>query len=243
MDPEAMKPFGDALRAYAHGDTNAELIFRRDDGQEARLPVSHFFRESSGFTPIENAALAQCAGHVLDVGAGTGLHSLLLQQRGLRVTAIDVNPQAAEILAARGLADVRCVDVFDYHDGPVDTILMMGHGIGMVETLAGLDRFLRHARGLLSEKGQVLLDSLDVRATDDAKNLAYHEMNRRAGRYIGEIRMQTEYRDRKGPYFGWLQVDAEILQIHAAMAGWRCGVLIKEKWGDYLAMLTAEPAV
>jgi hypothetical protein len=54
---------------------------------------------------------------------------------------------------------------------------MMGHGIGMVETLAGLDRFLAHARGWLSGDGQILLDSQDVRVTDDPKNLAYQGAN------------------------------------------------------------------
>jgi hypothetical protein len=55
---------------------------------------------------------------------------------------------------------------------PFHTILMMGHGIGMVETIAGLHRFLNHARGLVSEDGQVLLDSGDVRVRDNAAHLA-----------------------------------------------------------------------
>lgn len=151
----------------------ATLILRRDDGHGAPLPVSHFFRPPSAFTPIEEAALARCSGHVLDMGAGTGLHSLVLQEKGLRVTAVDISPQAVHIMAQRGVRDVHCAGLFEYQGGPFDTVLMMGHGIGMVKTLAGLDQFLAHARGWLSESGQVLLDSLDVRVTDDPKNLAY----------------------------------------------------------------------
>jgi hypothetical protein len=115
---------------------------------------------------------------------------------------------------------------------------MMGHGIGMVETLAGLDQFLAHARGWLSEGGQVLLESLDVRVTDDPNNLAYHEANRRAGRYIGEVRMHLEYQGQKGPPYGWLQVDAETLKQHAAEAGWNCEALLTACSGDNLARLT-----
>ncbi|MHC4767122.1 MAG: class I SAM-dependent methyltransferase [Planctomycetota bacterium] len=240
MDQKAMEPYGAALLAGADGDANAELILRRDDGREGRLPVSHFFRTQSEFTPVETAAIARCAGRVLDVGAGTGLHSLVLQEKGLRVTAIDISTRAVEIMIRRGVGDAHCEDVFDCRRGPFDTVLMMGHGIGMVETLAGLDRFLAFARGLLSEAGQLLLDSMDVRVTDDPENLAYHEANRRAGRYVGEIRLQNEYQGMKGHYYGWLHVDAATLTEHAVKAGWKCDVVCQRDSGDYLARLTRE---
>jgi SAM-dependent methyltransferase len=242
MDPKAMQPYGAALLAYLEGDAGAALILRRDDGQEAPMPVSHFFREPSAFTPVENAAIRHCIGRVLDVGAGTGLHSLVLQQKGLRVTAIDVSAQAVAVMTRRGVKDVHCADLFTYEGGPFDTVLMMGHGIGTVETIAGLDRFLAHARGFLAEGGQVLLDSLDVRGTADPTNLAYQEANRRAGRYVGEIRLQLEYQGEKGPYCGWLHVDATTLKEHAGGAGWGCDVIAEQDGGDYLARLTKGPA-
>jgi SAM-dependent methyltransferase len=238
MDAKAMGPYGAALRSYFAGNTGAALILHLDDGREVQLPASHFFRGPSAFTPIEEAAMAFCSDPVLDVGAGTGLHSLVLQQKGLRVTAIDISPEAVEIMANRGVQDVHCADLFEYQGGPFGTVLMMGHGIGMVETLAGLDRLLAHARGWLSGAGQLLLDSLDVRVTDDPSNLAYLEANRRGGRYIGEVRMHLAYQGQKGPPYGWLQVDPETLKQHAAKAGWNCEVLLTGSSGDYLARLT-----
>jgi SAM-dependent methyltransferase len=238
MNPMAMDPFGAALQAGLAGDVDAELVLRRDDGREGRLPVGWFFRGPSAFTPVEAAAIDRCAGHVLDAGAGSGLHSLVLQEQGLQVTAIDVSARAVEVMTRRGVADTQCEDVFDCRRGPFDTVLMMGHGIGMVETLAGLDRFLAFARGLVAETGQVLLDSLDVRVSDDPENLAYHEANRRAGRYVGEIRLQSEFQGERGPYYGWLHVDADTLTEHAATAGWRCEVVRREDSGDYLARLS-----
>jgi SAM-dependent methyltransferase len=238
MDPNAMGPFGVALRSYFAGNTGATLILHCDDGPDVQLPVSHFFRGALAFTPIEEAALAHCKGHVLDVGAGTGLHSLVLQQKGLRVTAIDICPEAVEVMVHRGVLDVHCAHLFEYQGGPFDTVLMMGHGIGMVETLAGLDRFLAQAKGCLSGQGHVLLDSLDVRVTDDPKNLAYLEANRRAGRYTGEIRMHLEYQGQKGPQYDWLLADADTLNQRAAKAGWNCEVILTVDSGDYLARLT-----
>ena len=54
---------------------------------------------------------------------------------------------------------------------------MMGHGIGMVETIAGLDRFLEQTRGFMSETGHVLLDSLDVRKKSLLLDRPSHLMN------------------------------------------------------------------
>lgn len=238
MDPLALKPFGVALRAYFEGDAGAELTFRRDDGHEGCVPASHFFREPSAFTPIEKAALARAFGRVLDVGGGSGLHSLALQEGGFPVTAIDINSDAVEIMARRGVKEVRCIDLFDYQGGPFDTLLLLGHGIGMVETIAGLDRFLEHAHRLVSATGQVLVNSMDVSATQDSRHLAYHEANRRKRGYIGEIRMRIEHQDLKGPYCGWLQVDSGTLGEHAMAAGWDCQVIITGEGGDYLARLT-----
>ena len=237
MDPSAMAPYGLALEAFFRGDTEAQVLVRRDDGLALPLPIGHFFRPPSAFSPIEVAALDRCRGRVLDVGAGSGLHSLALRSRGLAVTAIDVSPEAVEIMAARGLGDVRRADVFGFEGGPFDTLLLLGHGIGIVEDLPGLDRFLVHARRLVRGGGRMLLDSQDVRRTDDPRHLAYHEANRRAGRYFGMTRIQFEYEGHVGPYCGWLHVDSEILRRHAEPAGWECEVVVEQN-GDYLACLT-----
>ncbi len=141
-------------------------------------------------------------------------------------------------MARRGIKDARCADLFDFEDKKFDTILMMGLGIGLVETIAGLDRFLTHAHKLLSEEGRVLLDSLDVRVTDDPSDLAYQRANQQAGRYIGEIRMQFEFQGQKGPFCGWLHIDSANLKEHAAHTGWKCEVITAEENRNYLAQLT-----
>jgi SAM-dependent methyltransferase len=242
MNPEAMAPYGLALLAYFEGRSAAEVVIRRDDGVEERLPMSPSFRAPADFTPIEAAALERCRGHVLDVGAGSGLHSLALQSRGLTVTAIDIDPQAVAIMAQRGVRVADQADVFEYRGGRFDTLVLLGHGIGFVEDLEGLDRFLAHAHGLLRSDGQMLLHSLDVSRSRDAKHLAYHDANRRAGRYIGEIRMQLEFQGRRGPFFGWLHVDPRTLADHADRTGWSCETVLAQESGEYLARLVPRRA-
>jgi SAM-dependent methyltransferase len=240
MNPLAMEPFGKALIAYLEGDSNAKLIIRRDDGKETTVPMSLFFRDEPAFTELERAALGLCRGKVLDIGVGAGSHSAVLQRKGHPVTAIDVSPAAVDVARRRGVVDVLCRDALSYEGGPFDTLLMMGHGIGMVETIEGLKHFLVHVCSLLSVDGQLLIDSLDVRVTDDLDNLAYHEANRKAGRYIGEIRMQFEFQGQEGPYCGWLQVDAETLKSYSESAGWKCEVVHQGENGGYLARLTIQ---
>jgi SAM-dependent methyltransferase len=238
MDPKGMEPHGMAMSAFFDGDTNAELSVRRDDGLEDTIPVSRFFRDPSEFTPIENAALDLCRGPVLDVGAGSGLHSLVLQEKGVPVTSIDIIPHAVEIMKQRGVKDAHCANIFEFQGGPYNTILLLGRGIGMVETIAGLDRFLAHAEGLVFADGLVLLDSLDVRVTDDPSHLAYHEANRKAGRYVGESRLQFHFQGKKGANCCWLHVDSDTLKERAEAASWLCDVILQEETGDYLAKLT-----
>lgn len=238
MDPSAMQPYGRALLACLEGDEGAELLVRRDDGSESALPVIHFFRSEGDFGEIDRAAVELCRGRVLDAGTGAGSVALVLEDGGLPVTALDVCPEAVEVARRRGVRNAVCADVLDYRGGPFDTLLMLGHGIGMVETLDGLDRFLVRAASLLAEGGQILVDSLDARITDDPDDLRYHEHNRRVGRYVGEVRMQLRYRDRAGPFCGWLHVDDETLAARARAAGWDMEVLLRGRHGDYLARLT-----
>jgi SAM-dependent methyltransferase len=239
VDPTAaMDPFGRALTAFFAGDATATLIMRREDGLEAPLPAALFFRGADALSELERLALDRCRGRVLDIGAGAGEHSLVLQARGVPVTALDVSPAAVEIMRRRGVQDPVCADIFHWSAGDFDTLLLLGHGIGMVGDLAGLDRFLLHARGLLAAGGQILLDSTDVTRTADARHLAYHAEIGRQGRYPGEVRVQFEYGGTPGPFCGWLHVSAATLAQAAGRAGLACEVLLQHDDGEYLARLS-----
>lgn len=238
MNKQSMDPYGLALRDYFNGDRSSTLILHRDDGREFELPAKVFFAEPPEFTKIEKLALELCFGHVLDIGAGTGRHSLELQNKGLNVYAIDIAAEAVEIMKKRGVKKVECKDIFAFNNGQFDTLLLLLHGIGMVETIAGLNKFLKHAHSLIRPNGLLIFDSLDVRRTDDPANLAYQESNRLKNRYIGEIHLQFEYKGQKGDPWIWLHVNPETLYHEASKAGWVFEMIYEEPWGDYLAKLT-----
>ena len=91
---------------------------------------------------------------------------------------------------------------------------------------------------MVKSDGQILLNSLDVRCTSNATDVAYQEANRQTGRDFGEIRLHFEYKGQKGPAFDWLSVDRETLANQAHRTGWLCETLIQQGDGNHLARLT-----
>jgi len=151
--------------------------------------------------------LESCFGKILDIGAGVGPHSLKLQKLGLEVYAIDISTEACKIMKKRGVKNVSCSEVYDLERGNFDTILLMGCAVGFVEDLAGMAKFLRHCEKILSSKGIILLDSLDVRVTSEPEHLAYQQRNRKSGRYFGVIGLQLECKGQYGQPFKLLHID------------------------------------
>lgn len=242
-NPAPWSPHGQALLDYFRGDHSAKVQVHEEGGETETVPIRVFFRGPSEFSALEEAALELCRGRVLDAGAGAGCHALVLQELGLSVCAIDIAPEAVEVMRRRGVLDARCADLFQFHGGPFDTILMMMNGIGVVGTLARLDRFLGEVGRLLDPEGQLIFDSYDPRPGDEEGNASPGTGPPTAGTshpepYPGQLRFQLEYKGRRGPTLGWLFVDPERLARHAGRAGWRCEVVWREEEGHYLARLT-----
>jgi len=238
MKSAPWKPHGAALLDYCKGETSAAVVVHGDDGETEIVPIRVFFRGPAEFSALEEAALDLCRGRVLDAGAGSGCHSLVLQEQGLSVCAIDIAPEAVEVMRRRGVREARCADLFSFEAGPFDTLLLMMNGIGVVGSLAGLDRFLAGVGRLLKPDGQILLDSYDPGWGEDPEKAPSPRVMGRPGRYIGEMRFQLEYKGEIGPDLEWLFVDSETLADHAGRAGWSCEVLWQEEEGHYLARLT-----
>jgi SAM-dependent methyltransferase len=202
-------------------------------------PAEDFYRPLHQELPaLERRALALCSGRVLDLGAGAGRHALDLQERGLEVTALDVSPEAVEVMRLRGVRDARCGGLEAVTGQRFDTILLLMHGIGLVGSLQGLDRFLEAGSALLDGGGQVLCDSADLAAVMPA--LAEHRglPPGSVGRYYGEVEFRLSYGEVQGEPYPWLFVDAERLQRHAEAAAFDFEIGAWGARGAYLARLS-----
>ncbi len=238
MDLDPWKPHAAALEAFHRGKHDATLVVY-DDFERDEVPASYFFRSPDQFPALELLALDLCRGRVLDVGAGSGCHSLALQDRGFEVTAIEILPSMVRMLKERGVKDARAATWMDVQAEPFDTVFMMMNGLGLTETLAGLRQFFSEARRLVRRGGQVLADSTDVRARLDPEAGRTGALERADGRYVGELHFQIEYEGNRGDPFPQLYVDANTLIRLAREEEWECEIVREpDEYGHYLARLT-----
>ncbi len=220
--------FGHALHDYLIGNTDAEIILHNTYGAPEQMPVAVFFREKQDLAPLEKKALALCSGTVLDIGAGAGAISVILQEK-LTVTALEISSDACEIGKQLGLRHVINGDIWKLQGQTFDTLLMLMNGIGIVGKLRKLTPFLRHLRTLLNPGGQIILDSSD---------LTYLHAAVRENPELGEIGYQYEYKGNKGGWFNWLYIDEKTLSSIAKDMGFRVEIPYKKRDGHYLAVLT-----
>lgn len=230
-------PHVQALRDYAAGRREATLRLRSSLGEDDEVPAALFFREPHEFLPFERFALELARGRVADLGAGTGVHTLALQERGFEVTAVEWLPELVEIQRARGVRDARQADFLHWSGPPVDTVLMLMNGLGPVGTLRGLDRFLRHAHALVVPGGQLLADSSEALPSGGVDPRDAERWPPTPDAYPGEAWIELEYEGRRGLPFRELYVDMETLVERAETAGWRCQIAFEGEAGGYLARL------
>ncbi len=228
---------GLAIQDYFKGNLKAELLVESDCAGLERMPAGIFFRNYEQLPDIEQYTLSLCKGRILDIGAGAGSHSLILQQQGFEVHALDVSLYAVEVMKKRGLQNSYCGDIKDFQASPFDTILMLMNGIGLVGDLKGLELFLKDIKRLLKPDGQLLLDSTDLNFLKEEPAANVTRVLKK-GKNYGKVTYRFEYRGIKGPAFNWLYIDQANLQKYCLQAGWDCQVLFEEDF-QYLARLTS----
>lgn len=227
--------FGMAFRDYLEGHQDVVLTIHTDIADPDELPVEYFFRESDQLPHLEQVALEHCRGRVLDVGAGAGSHSLILQQRGLEVVSLDVSPGGVEVMKQRGLQQVVCQDFLRYSQAGFDCLLFLMNGSGLAGTLPGLKVMLQHAWQLLNPGGVVILDSTDIIYMFEDEQGYLIPMNEK---YYGEVMYQVEYKGLRSLPFSWLFVDYDNLADLATACGFHISMAARGDNHNFLALMT-----
>ena len=203
--------------------------------EEDEIPLQTLFRKYEDMPEIERKALDMAKGKTLDVGAGAGCHSLVLQEKGIDVTAIDISPLSVETMKERGVKKVFEQDFF-LLEGQFDTILMLMNGIGIVGTLERMSEFFRQLDKILAPRGQVLCDSSDISYVFEDENGMISIPNEMD--YYGEHTFRMQYKDTVGESFDWLYIDADTLRQKADRCGYVVEVVAEGDHYDYLARIT-----
>jgi len=225
-----MDVFGQALTDQFKRGKADTLHLYTSLGDLEEMPLDLFFRSEAEMPELETYALELCKGKVLDIGAGVGSHALVLQERSLDVTALDISPAACEIMRERGVKNILCGAIGDLQLEKYDTLLLLMNGIGVFGKLQGFTAFLERAKGLINPGGQLLFDSSDI-------TYAYDDTELPTTHYFGEVAYQYEYKGVKGDWFNWMFIDQATLISTAYQAGWTCEVLYVDENDQYLARL------
>lgn len=228
-------PIGAALLDYLEGAKNTQIRVESNITEDDVIPVPYLFRTEKEMPELEQLALNACQGEVLDVGAGAGCHSLVLQKRGLSVKAIDVSEGAVEAMRRQGVQQVRQQNFYQLQGEQYDTLLLLMNGIGIAGTLTGLERLLQHSRKLLRPGGQILLESSDILYMfEEEDGSVLLDLN---AAYYGEVNYNMTYGSHESGWFNWLFIDPELLEEYATAQGFALEVLWEGEAGNYLARL------
>ncbi len=228
-------PMGRAIADYYKTQKANKLRVFSPMFEEDEIPLSTLFRKYKEMPEIERKALDMANGKTLDVGAGSGCHSLVLQEKGIDVTAIDISPLSVETMKERGVKKVIEQDFFTLK-GQYDTVLMLMNGIGIVGTLERLPRFFRQLDKILAPGGQLLCDSSDISYVFEDENGMIDIPNEMD--YYGEHSFRMQYKDTIGEPFNWLYIDADTLREKAGRCGYAVEVVAEGEHYDYLARIT-----
>lgn len=142
-------PMGAAIADYYANGKATKLRVFSSMFDEDEIPVKQLFRNFDEMPEAEREALRISTGKILDVGAGSGCHSLALQEMGKEVKAIDISPLSIETMQKRGVKDVVLQNFFSQQfTGSFDTILLLMNGSGIVGRIANLPIFFQTIKRL-----------------------------------------------------------------------------------------------
>ncbi|NDV67196.1 bifunctional 2-polyprenyl-6-hydroxyphenol methylase/3-demethylubiquinol 3-O-methyltransferase UbiG [Bacteroides sp. 224] len=230
-------PMGTAISDYSQKHKADRLRVFSSLFDEDEIPVKELFRPFKQMPLLEKTALEMAKGSVLDVGAGSGCHSLALQEMGKEVCAIEISPASVEVMKKRGVKDVRLINLFnEQFSDKFDTILMLMNGSGIIGKIENMPAFFKKMKQLLKSEGFILMDSSDLRYLYEEEDGSFLvDLN---DDYYGEIDFQMQYKDIQGETFDWLYIDFQTLSLYASEYGFKAELIKEGKHYDYLAKLS-----
>jgi cyclopropane fatty-acyl-phospholipid synthase-like methyltransferase len=212
-------PIGLAIQTYSKFKKPFDILVHADLCEDDIIPIEVLFRTFEEMPDAEKLALSKVKGKILDVGAGAGVHSLELMDRGFSVRAIDISSGAVDFMKSQQIDAVQS-SFLTFKEGKYDSILMLMNGIGVAGKLSNLKHTLDHARKLLNKGGALYCDSSDIKYLYEEEDGSY--WLDLVTEYYGNFRFQMSYKQAKSEWFDWLYVDYDSLHKIATEVGFTC---------------------
>ena len=207
-----------------HKGLETDHVIERDDGYVDPMIGDHgYLSEYKDWPPHEMKAMKLVKGRVLDIGCGAGRHSIYLQNKGLDVLGVDNSRLALKACKERGLKKTKHMDITQISSklGKFDTILMLGNNFGLFSSVKQARWLLRRFRNMTSPDARIIAASMEVYATEKPEHLWYHKRNRKLGRLGGQVRIRARYKKYKTPWFDYLIVSKEEMEMILEGTGWK----------------------
>jgi tRNA G46 methylase TrmB len=231
-----MDIYGKALLDYQNGNYTEDIITNSTFEKNGVYPLPYLFRKFSEMPLLEQKALELTFGKTLDIGCGTGSHSLYLQENNKDVLAIDISEGAIKTCDLRGIKNAKVQNIWELKNTKFDTILLLMNGAGMCGKLEQLPKFLTHLKTLLNPNGQILLDSTDVIYMFEDENGDYFvDAN---ANYYGETTFEMTYKKQQSKSFDWLYIDYNTLHRISEECNLKCELIVEGLHFDYLARIS-----
>ena len=227
--------FGKALKTYFLDPENQNITTWTNLTDEDDVPLSYFFRDFEKMPSIEKKALELARGKILDVGCGTGSHSLYLQNLcNHNVTSLDVSEGAIYVAEKRGVKKTKHISIWDFEETGFDTILLLMNGMGIGKTIAELPKLLKHLKKLIAAEGKILVDSSDLIYLFDKEDIALWKEDKT---YYGEVDFGIRFQG-KSEEFPWLYIDPKTLEEVSKSCGFQFKIIEQGENFDFLAQLS-----
>ncbi len=214
-------------------------IIERDDGLINGAPAAQYLDGPQEWQPHDHRAVDRVRGATLDIGVGAGRIALLLQERGVPVTGLDVSPGALAVCRRRGVRELvhGTVDEHAASGRRYDTFLLLGNNLGLLEGRERAPAFLAALAAMANPGAQVIAQGTDPYGTRDPVHTGYHEHNRRRGRLGGQLRLRLRYRELATPWFDYLVCSPDELADLVRGTPWHLADIDDRDAPYYLATL------
>ena len=227
--------FGKALKTYFLDPENQNITTWTNLTDEDDVPLSYFFRDFKKMPSIEKKALELARGKILDVGCGTGSHSLYLQNLcNHNVTALDISEGAIYVAEKRGVKKTKHISIWDFEETGFETILLLMNGMGIGKTIAELPKLLKHLKKLIAAEGKILVDSSDLIYLFEKEDIALWKEDKT---YYGEVDFGIRFQG-KSEEFPWLYIDPKTLEEVSKSCGFQFKIIGQGENFDFLAQLS-----
>ncbi len=221
--------FGQALHDYWHNLQPEDMITWTNLTEPEVLPTAYLFRTYDEMPVSEQKALQLARGTILDVGAGSGTHSLWLQKQQHDVTALELSPISCQLMKDRGIQKIVQANFFNYKGPKYDSILFLMNGIGIVEKAQYTDKLFQKLKDLLKPNGQAFIHSSDLKYLYETGG--GYTMPQ-AG-YYGDVQFFVSYKN-EVESFNWTYIDEQTLKSFAQQNGFKAEKIIESELGDFL---------